>query len=68
MIDPDDHAVCDHQPERLCDPGVPLQPQALHHRASSGEKCQEAHNEHRQEAPGPATGDTTVTANHLYPP
>ena len=45
-----------HQPERLRDPGLSLQPQALHHRAPSGEECQEAHHEHSQEAPGPATG------------
>ena len=47
-----------HQPERLRDAGLPLQPQALHHRAPPGEECQEAHHEHSQEATGPATGNT----------
>ena len=60
--DPDDHAVRHHQPERLRDPGLPLQPQALHHRAPSGEECQEAHHEHRQEASDPPTGNRTFKA------
>ena len=58
LTDPDDHAMRHHKPERLRDDGLPLQPQALHHRAPPGEECQEAHHEHSQEATGPATGNT----------
>ena len=57
LTDSDDHSVRHHQPERLRDPGVPLQPQALHHPAPPGEECPEAHDEHSQEAPGPAPGN-----------
>ena len=56
-----------HQPERLRDAGLPLQPQALHHRAPPGEECQEAHHEHGQEATGPATGNTTKVAFLRHP-
>ena len=63
MTDPDDHAVRHHQPKRLRDAGLPLQPQALHHCAPPGEECQEAHHEHGQEA----TGNTTTVAFLSHP-
>ena len=66
MTDPDDHAMRHHQPERLRDSSLPLQPQALHHRAPPGEECQEAHHEHSQEATGPATGNTSHKTSGLF--